>query len=140
MSIDLEGIITSRKLDKNDLAKQLFPNHGYPGHALTSVLKGKLLLNSAQISKLATFTGMSVDQIFSEAGWSTKYTVNANETELTINRGSFKAVLDLHSYTTRVYDSESMFHEIVLTNGSMTLTEFIVKINSIINKHQKKNG
>ena len=132
-SIDLAKIIEDLKLDEEALASELFPNHRHPALALKRVKKGDGLLNSKQISRLATIADMPIGALFGVQGW--EYEIKDGIYILQCD--NFKAELDTNSWVTKIYDSGSLFHDEVIHGGTTTLSEYVTKLNLIINKYRE---
>ena len=131
-SINLSKIIEDCKLDEEVLASELFPFHKHPQLALERVKKGKGLLNSEQIAKLSQLSNLPIDALFGVDGW--KYVNNKGRYIFTCD--TFKAELDTTTWVTKVYDADSLFHEEIIHDGTVALSEYIGKLNIIINKYR----
>ena len=128
--INLAQIVSDNNLDKKEIAKELFPMHTYPMLAYKRIIKGDAVLNSDQISKLASITGLSIAQIFSGENWKSKKTGNL----YTFTSGNYKAVLDTDTWITKIYLKDSLLHESVIMKKTVPLNEYLENLNSIIIK------
>lgn len=131
-TIDLNGIIIKQELDPKDVAQQLFPGNKYPKLALNRVLAGEAVLDANQISKLSLMTGLSVDQLYSENGW----TSTSKAGIIAFQNGEYKAELSTETWVTKIFHNGSLFHESVITPGATPVREYLNELNSIIIKNQ----
>ncbi len=134
MKIDVLNVIEKCKLDPKEVAKQLFPDNKYPKLALNRVLSGDSFLDSEQISKLAMLAGVSVTQLYT-SGWKTQNKKNT----IIFTNDSYRVELNTETWVSKIFDKESMFHESVLSSKFIPISEYLAKVKSIINKHNK-NG
>ena len=132
--IDIENIIVSYGFDRKEIASQLFPKSKHPELALKRIISGDGSLNTKQISKLSIITGVSVPDLF-KSTWSASFERN----ELKFSRNGFKVLFNPKTGLARIYDSNSLFHEIVLTTSALTLSSFIKEIDSLIKTHKNEN-
>lgn len=127
MKIELEKIIKRSGLDKKEVANQLFPENKFPVMALTRVLNEEALLDADQISKLALMLNVDVDDLYRD-GWHLQR-VNTGHV---FTRGDYVATLDTFSWTMRIHHKGSMFHEEVLCPATISMHDFIQKVNDLI--------
>lgn len=126
--LNLQGIIDAQALDPKILAVELFPGVEHAVRALQRVLKHKAFLNSEQISKLAFLTGLTYDQIFSSNEWGLK-----TEAELIIlETGDYRAEINTASWLLKLSKKDSLFHESVLVNHTVKLSELLKFLNNLI--------
>lgn len=131
--INIKKIIDKYGLDKKEIAKQLFPTNKYPQVAFKRVLLGEALLDSDQVSKLASIAGIEISELYYN-NWKTK----AGKDVFIFSNGDFSAKLDTKTWITRVFHNNSMFHEIILHEKSIGLSKFLAEIDSIVTKYKKK--
>jgi hypothetical protein len=129
-SIDLENIIESSGISKNEIAAQLFPTNSHAYQALHRVIKGKTFLNSEQLSKLALIIGCSVGDLFAFGKWSM---VAKNTDELVMSKGDVSAVLDFESWITRVYHNGTLHHELHIHSPHISLTQYLAMLDGAVN-------
>lgn len=129
-TIDLNKIIESQELDPKEVAQQLFPGNKYPKLALNRVISGEAVLDANQISKLALMTGLSIDQLYSGNDWKMRSKAGI----FYFQNGEYKAELNSETWVTKIFHNDSLFHESVITSGVTPVSEYIDKLNSIINK------
>lgn len=132
-TIDLASILEKSEVSKKELAKLLFPSHKYPGLAINNVLKGELKLDSEQISKLSSFTGISIEDLFQISKWK----MESLKGQIEFSNGEFKALLNTETWITKIFCNDSMFHESVIHAGTIPLSEYIKQINELISKHKE---
>jgi hypothetical protein len=131
--LNLQKIIDQNGLDPKEVAKQMFPENKYPEMALKRVLKGEALLNSDQISKLSLLTNISISELYG-LNWK----ASKKGDTLTLVSGDYKALLDTNSWTTRIFDSESLFHESIIHSGIMPLSKYLHAISEIVANHKAR--
>ena len=127
-TINLKKIIEDQLLDKNEIAKLLFPTNAYPVLALNRILAGTAVLNADQISKFSLFSSIPIAELYEGNGW--KSTIKKNVHILT--SGDYVAELDTSTWTTKIFHNESLFHEFVMVSKSITLSDYIAKLNEVI--------
>lgn len=129
-TIDLDKIIKKKKLDKKELAQQLFPGHKYASLALNRVIKGDGFLDSNQISLLSELTGIKIGNLYSGNEWDLK-----NDKGLTVfTSGNFRAELDTNTWVTKVFDNDSLFHESVIHSDSTPLSVYLTQLTEIVGR------
>lgn len=128
--IDLGKIIEVKKLDTKEVAEQLFPLHKYPSLALTRVIAGEGTLDADQISRFSLYTGIPIAELYEGSEW--RSTIEGHTHIL--SSGEYVAHLDTQTWTTKLFHKESLFHTFVIHSPSITLSEYIEKLNSEISK------
>jgi transcriptional regulator with XRE-family HTH domain len=131
MTINLRELIEQRGLRLQEVAEILFPDNRFPRAALNRVLNGKTLLNSEQVSRLAAWLGVSVDNLYRGA-WNSEF---RGETCILTN-GNYRAELSVKTGETKVFHLGSLFHETVLHDPAIPLSKYIELLNTIIKNHQ----
>lgn len=126
--INLLKILEKSKLDKSEVANQLFPGNKYPDLSLNRVIQGKSFLNSEQISKLSLLTGLSIQQLFEPGNWSMRTYNNT----FTFRKGDYRAELDLSNKRTLIFHNESIFHDEIIHDGFIRLSEYLNRIELLI--------
>lgn len=130
-TINLQHIIDTLKLDVNELSNHLFPNHKHSRLALNRVIQNKSLLDASQISKLSAYTGIPIGKLYSST-----WEISSKNDILTIVDANFKAELNLKTWTTKVFDNNSLFHQDVLHSPGISLSDYLNLITEIINKYK----
>ena len=133
--INLKEILVASGLDMTDVAKHLFPTNKYPKLALDRIIDGKAFLDSHQLSKLASMTGMTVSDLY---GGQWKQTSKGDI--ITFTCYSYRAELNTTTWIVKIFDNNSLFHESIIVSGSTVLSELIGKLNSIIFNHKSKTS
>lgn len=136
-SIDLKKLMDSHGLKKRDVATQLFPGIKYPVLALNRVLKGEALLDTDQISKLAAILKVPISTLFNEK---TQWEMQGTKTGITLTTGKYRAELDTNTWLTRVFANDTLFHEAILHNGRIYLSEYIEMLNQIVDKNESSKN
>ncbi len=131
MTIDLRELIEQRGLKIQEVAEFLYPGNKFPRVSLQRVLDGKALLNSEQVSRLAAWLGISIDSLY-KRGWSSEF---KGETCILTN-GNYRAELLTKTGETKVFHLGVLFHEIILHDPAIPLSQYIDLLNAIIKNHQ----
>lgn len=131
MTINLRELIEQRGLKTREVAEFLYPDNKFPRVALQRVLDGKALLNSEQVSRLAAWLGISTDSLY-KGGWSSEF---EGETCILTN-GNYRAELSIRTGETKVFHLGAMFHEIILHDPAISLSQYVELLNAIIKNHQ----
>lgn len=130
--LNLKEIIKEKGLNKRELALMLFPGNIKPDAALQRIVREGHDLNESQISKLALFAGVEVEDLY--AGfWKGK----ASGNQIKLIRGEYVAILDPKTMTTRLFSNLSLLHEEVLSGKAITLSEYIKYLDKLINTKLK---
>ncbi len=132
-TIRLKEIIETSGVERKEIARQLFPKNKFPDVALTRAVKGEGTLDADQISKLSLITGIPISELFSGQKWKTVFKEGIH----TFTNGDFKAELDTRTWTTKLFCNGSLFHETVICSGSIPLSEYLSKLDSLIINHLK---
>jgi len=120
-AFDLNKIMEVHKLEVHKVAKHLFPANKYPKLALDRILKNEAFLDTNQLSRLAQLIGTSIENLYSNNEWSMK----TKKGLLHFTSDKYTAELNTNSWTTKIYSDGSIFHEEVIHNGSITLSEYL---------------
>lgn len=131
MTINLRELIKQRGLKTREVAEFLFPRNKFPHVSLQRVLDGKALLNSEQVSRLAAWLGMSVDDLY-KGGWSSEFKGGT----CILTNGNYRAELSVETGETKLFHLGSLFHEIILHDPAIPLRQYIELLNAIIKNHQ----
>ena len=135
-AIKLKELVSIQGLDTKELAEQLFPNNKYPRLALNRVLDGKAVLDATQISKLSMLIGISIEKLYSGEDWKAK---NMKGIHIFTN-GEFRAELNTETWVTKIFHKTSLFHEAVIHSGQTPLSEYLNKLNILINKFKENES
>lgn len=133
-TIDVKRAIEKSGLDTKEVAKQLFPGNKYPKLALNRVVSGEALLNSEQISKLALMLGVNIADLYGS-----QWKMESKKDVITFTSEDYRAELNTKTWVTRLFCSNSLFHESVIHSGSISISDYLKEISLIIN-NQKQNG
>lgn len=131
MTINLKELIEQRSLKTREVAEFLFPGNKFPRVSIQRVFDGKAQLNSEQVSRLAAWLGVSVDSLY-KGGWNSEF---KGETCILTN-GNYRAELSVETGETKLFHLGSLFHEIVLHDPAIPLSQYIDLLNAIIKNHQ----
>lgn len=132
LMINVQEIIDKYSLDGKVVAELLFPDNKYPVPALKRVIIGEMNLDSDQLHKLASLAGVTVSELYNN-DWEFIRGETNTITFIAAN-GSYRAILDLNTWVTRIFDTESLFHESIIHGGAISLGEYLNKLDSIIKK------
>lgn len=134
-TINIEKIIEHAKLDKNEIAKHLFPKNKYPRLALNRVIDNDAVLDANQISKLSLLSGIPIAMLYSEDGWTDEaWSSEIEDHKIVFTNRHYKAELDTKTWSTKIFDKNSLFHEFVIHRDSLKLKDYIELLNAEINK------
>ena len=129
-TIDLLGIIERLDLNKNELAKELYPSHTHPTLALNRILKNEGVLDANQISKLSMLTGLPISKLFTVGGFTLE---GANDGQtLRLTNGEYVAIYDTRKGTTKLYHNKTLFHETVLSKHGIAFSDYLNLLHNII--------
>lgn len=131
MTINLKELIEQRGLKTREVAEFLFPGNKFPRVSIQRVFDGKARLNSEQVSRLAAWLGVSVDSLY-KGGWNSEF---KGETCILTN-GNYRAELSVETGETKLFHLGSLFHEIILHDPAIPLSQYIDLLNALIEKHQ----
>lgn len=132
----LTEIIACYKLDKDELAKILFPGAKYPKMALARVLKGEASLSVDQLEILADFIGVTPSQLFMLDTWKDITTTEdmVDGCCLTLEKGTFKVKLNFDgAFLTLYKDGEVVYRQI--TGTDTPVKKFIEYLDDLILKY-----
>jgi len=128
---NLSKIIECYSPNVEELSKILFPHVKYPKQAFDRVLKGEANLDSAQIESLASYLGVFVADLFSVDDWKGNW--NKQDKCLTFVKGPYRVNLNYRGSFITVYkDDKVVCQEIKAHANSMSITDFIQYINTLI--------
>lgn len=140
--LDLKKIVREADLDsveKDELARHLFPSNTYYRRAYERAVAGTTDLNAIQISKLAVYLGVSISALFEQDY--TELNNRSNPTEWKIDAQGYTAYLDTKSFKLRVLDKRSLIHEESILRQSIPLRTLTSKIRKIVeSKNRIKNA
>lgn len=129
-TIDVKKIIEDMGCDKKTMAKQLFPGNKFPVLALDRVLQDKAVLDANQISRLSSFSGVPIGKLFDE------WEITQRKGVHTLKNGNYHAEVDFSEMVIRMYHNASLFHEEILFDSKLTLSELIDTINIQIKNYE----
>lgn len=134
-TIDVRRIAEAAGLDIQQVAEHLFPDIKHPRKALVRVINGESLLNSDQLSKLASMAGCSVSDLYGGTKWSMK----GQGKVVLFESEDFSAKLDTDTFNLQVFHKSSLFHEDVLVHKALPFSELLGELNRIINQYIKEH-
>lgn len=132
-TIDLNKLIESKNLDVKELAKQLFPSAKYPKLALDRILNGSSFLDSNQISILSMVTQIPIGLLYENGNWES---IKGEQNILKFATNEYVAELNTETWMTKIYKDGSIFHEEIIHNGSIPLSEYLSLLTDLIIKHK----
>lgn len=131
-SFNINSVVEYYKLNKEDLAKVLFPAVKYPKQALDRILKGEGNLDIVQVEKLANYIGVLVTDLFSVNTWK-----GSTEDEcLILLKGQYKAKLNYNGVYLSVYKNNVPIVQSISNVPNMTIQEFINFLNNLIKNYE----
>lgn len=134
-AINLTRLIETKNLDVQEVARELFPEAKYPKLALDRILKNESYLNSNQISRLSLMTGIPINFLYEGGEWGEANT--SSNGVIVFSAADYRAELDTNSWTTKLFHKNSIFHEAVISNPSIPLSEYLSELTSLIIKNSK---
>lgn len=129
--IDLRKMIDDLGLDESEVAENLFPMHNHPRNALYRLLRGEGVLDANQISRFSAQYNINIGAMFGD-GWKATFTRKTH----VFTHNHYEAVLDVETWTTKLYHKKSLFHTFILTSPSITLEEYLERLDTEIFKNQ----
>jgi hypothetical protein len=125
--MDLKSIIEEYKLDKKELARQLFPNNAFPDRALDRITQGLGCLYSDQIQKLAEILKVPPGSLF-DSEWKASYEDNHH----TFKKGAFTVILNANNWQTTIYKEGNLKIEKLIGAPNMTLEAYFSSIDKLL--------
>jgi hypothetical protein len=127
--IGIEGTKGGERRDRmREIGALLYPSALHPDLAIEGVIKGKKALDSKQLERLASYLGVTVSSFFTTDKWKARTKNGAHYFE----NGEYKAELCTTTWVTKVFHKESLFHEEIIHSGSITLREYLKKIEVLV--------
>lgn len=127
-TINVKNIIETAKLDKNEVAMQLFPENKFPVLALNRVINEELPLDANQISKLSLLANIPIGEMFSGENWKASLKGNIH----TFTNGEYRAELNTDTWITKVFHNNSRIHEELIHSKAIPLSDYLNKLDLII--------
>ena len=127
--INLSAIIEARALDTNEVAEVLFPSVKYPRLALNRILSGEAVLDADQISKLSSYTGISIGYLFSGGEWELKL---KPKHVVEFLAGDYRAELNTKSWIIKVFSKKSLFHEEVIVGQNTPISSILEYLDKLV--------
>jgi len=121
--VNVKQIIADNGLNPNEIAKQLFPGNKFPRLALNRVMSGDTYLDSMQLRKFAHIIGVSIDSLYNRGSWKPSH----KNRQVIFTNGRYKAILDVDTSITRVFDNDSLVHESVIHTGATPLNRSLLR-------------
>lgn len=133
---DINRVIEHYKLNTDSLAKALFPHVKYPKQAFDRILKGEADLDVKQLLTLASYTGVTIYDLFSVGMWKTSIEDNC----LILIKGEYKVKLNYNNVFMTVYKNDKPIKSLIGFASSMTIDEFIELIDNLIKDYENGNS
>ena len=111
----------------NEIAAFLFPDNGHPDKALRRVLREETELTASQISALASYFDIPINDLFEIDQWDC---VNDNDT-ITLKKGDYTAQLNTVNMSTKIWHDKSLFHDRIIPQKSISLRDYIEELNNL---------
>lgn len=128
---DINSIVKDFNLDKDEIAKVLFPDAKYPKLAFNRIVKGEASLSVEQLEILASHLGIMPASLLTMNSWR-----DATEDGfLTFEKGLFKVKLNYNGAFLSVYKDNKLVEQMI-TGASMSIDKFIELIDDLISKHK----
>ena len=128
---DISEVIEKHSLDKEVLAKSLFPNNKYPRQAFERVLKGEAELSVGQLEMLANYIGVLVPDLFTFNSWA-----DASENgHLAFKKGPFLVKVNYAGAYITIFKDNKLVDQVVSGFSGMPFEKFIDYIDNLIKKY-----
>ena len=130
----INTILSRYNPDVEELSSILFPHVKYPKMAFDRIVRGEANLDSAQLELLASFLGITVQEMFStlDSGWK----ASANNSLLIFKKGDYTVKLNYKgSFITLLYNADVIYKGIINSPG-MSIEDFINYIDSLIKSNK----
>lgn len=134
-NINLKRVVQEHKLNVREIAPLLFPKNKYPVLAMRRIIGGKGNLNSAQVSQLAHYCHCKIDELYTNG-----YTSIASRDMLTLTTDNYIATVDKQSWRLNVFDRGDKFHDELIFDTNITMSELLEKLDSVIFEHRTLNS
>ena len=131
--LDIHKIMKYYALDKEVIAKLLFPGVKHPIESLRRVLNGVSVLDVNQVALLANYLGVLVSDLYSLSNnWKGK----TEEGYLVFIKGPYKIKLGYKGIFITVYKDNELIDSHVNSYTHRTIPEFINYINNLIESYE----
>ena len=131
---DINRVIERYDLNREDVAKVLFPHAKYYKFAFDRVLKGEASLNTEQLEALAKLAGVMIHDLFTFEDWKG----SSEDGCVVLLKGDYKVKLNYKGVYVSLYKGTNLIHQ-ELSLKSMSMDEFTEYINQIINKQNQQD-
>lgn len=132
-TINLKQLLDDKGLKYEFVGQKLFPRNRYPYLAIKRVMDGKAVLDADQISLLSQITGVPIGLLFEGGNWRGSQKGDI----ITFTSDKYTAELDVRNWETRVYENGTLFHEVLIHGGGITLSAYLKHLtNIVINKNK----
>lgn len=128
---DINNIVKDFNLDKDEIAKVLFPDAKYPKLAFNRIVKGEASLSVEQLEILASHLGIMPASLLTMNSWRDA----TEEGFLAFEKGLFKVKLNYNGAFLSVYKDNKLVEQMI-TGASMSIDKFIELIDDLISKHK----
>lgn len=133
-TFNLDTVIRLWHLNKNEVARVMFPHIRFPEYALNRVLKGLAPVDIQQLMRLADYIGAPVVDLFGLDDWHGITEENC----LTLTKGEYKVKFNNTFFI--VYKGPEVICKNVGDFQVMTFDEFINYINNQIKQYENGNN
>lgn len=125
-NLDLEALLEEFACNKQEIAKQLFPENQYPGPALNRVLKGESYLTTEQLKALAAYLGLPLASLFNR-GWA----MLSENGSLVFKKKEYKVYINYNGSFITVTKNSIVIKEEILNMQAISLCDFINYLNKL---------
>ena len=129
-TINLKKIVEASDLSKKEIANHLFPDNKFPVLALDRVARNDAVLDANQISRLSAVTGISIGDLFGE--WKMESKTGFHK----LSSGEYQAEIDSAKMILHIFHNKSLFHEEVIYDDKVTISELINILNIQIENYE----
>ena len=131
-TFNLSAVLKKYNLTPEILAPVLFPKAKYPQQALSRVLKQEGTLDSEQLSILANYLGITMQDLFCAES----FTAISEEGYLCFIKGEYKARLNYKGAYVSIYKDKKLIYQVIKPLNDMTVEAFINYLSNLIKKHE----
>ena len=132
--LDLEQIIEDYGLDREELAKRLFPTNIQYTRALSDLSKRVRGLRLDQLYVIADAAGVTPQELFQHTKWKALVSKDC----FTFQRKNYRATLDKTTWEVKITHDGSLLVEYAMVNKLIPLSEFLDGVDAEIQKHKNQ--
>lgn len=129
--MNIKKIIESSGLNKNEVAKQLFPTHAFPEKALDRIMNGHGFLYTNQVEKLAVLLNVEPDLLYG-ADWKASFNNNVHTFVKKNHVKSYTAALNIETWETVIFEDTNLKVTKIIGSPNMLLKDYFTILDRIL--------